>query len=185
LPWFGSTAMMNPDRDRDAALEALLASVASAQAPTGFSARVREALDARASGSRHSRTWWPALAAVALLLVAAAGWWVWRQPDRVPARSETTTARSTVPDTLLERRSQLVADAPLARLPVPQQARLRTPLSQDHERALPALGSPPDVSQRVIAPVDLSVAPLVVRPTAALEPLMIDAVTEDGTGEKQ
>ncbi|HET6319106.1 MAG TPA: hypothetical protein VFG86_21845, partial [Chloroflexota bacterium] len=62
----------------DAGMDALVARLVRVEAPDGFAARVRVALDSRESTSR-SHPWLRPTLAAAAMLVAVALWW-WRQP---------------------------------------------------------------------------------------------------------
>jgi len=174
---------MTPSEDEpdDGALDAMLQTIARADAPRDFAARVSEAVDGRNSSPVAGQRVRLTMAAAAGVLAIALAVWI---ASRHSASSPTAplSARSTpasagharpafepVPQSTIPEAARAVIAVPAMR--ANQHRRLSH--RDDHDRALPALDALPAVLQPDIAPPSLETTSIEIGPVNAIAPLTV------------
>ena len=167
-------------------IDETLKELAQAEASRGFAARVRARIDA----GEQVGVAWPQVAAAAVLLVAALGWWIREEPrPSQPVAQSTAPAAAVGPPASrprLEPRSRPLDASGSARVAHPvARVRATQPAPSDHDRALPSLTPLEALSMSPIAPDALVLGPQVVTPLAPIAPIsdVHDEVADDVRGK--
>lgn len=193
--------MTDDRRINDEALDAAIETTARVDAPLGLTARISALLDERAE--RGTGRGWPALAprwaltlAAAALVIAAVAWWprpavvgpsvVGPNFSSAGGASPSVVGPSVAGPSFRLRGALRRTTVGLAQAVSSAAAPRRTPAHpatpDDHERALPALASIPEVASKAIAPDSLGVPALETAPTTPIVPLTIDTDRRDESG---
>jgi hypothetical protein len=173
----------------DRALDAMLETIARANAPRNFAARLSAALDARHAipvAGRRVRFVMAAAAGVLAIVVSA---WIASRHVASPSapalssRSAPTSAAHTSPAPGAVPQSTIPDTTALA-LAAARTTHVTQPRSlsreDDHDRALPALASLPGLGPRDISPATLHTAPLEIDRIDDIAPLTIQSGRETG-----
>jgi hypothetical protein len=155
-------------------IDETLKELARAEASRGFAARVRARIDA----GEQARVAWPrvAVACVAMVLVAALGWWIQEEPRPAqPVAQSAAPAAAAGPPVAaprLEPRSRPLDTSAITRASHPVARAIATPpAAADHDRALPSLTPLEALSVSPIAPDALVLGEQVVTPLAPIAPI--------------